>query len=176
MDGGGTELTGADFIQFCLRLYAAPGLREACLKLQDEQSLNVNCLLLAAWGAALGYSVSAGDWVSMAARTAVIQEKAVAPIRATRRAIGREAALDDELKQPLKRLLLYAEIRAEQAEERALHRLMMRCAARGDPGEALLRANLGAYAQLSAGMERFATLVIEARFMELLPCPRDPND
>lgn len=176
MEAGGTPLTGADFIQFCLRLYAVPGLREACLRLQDEHSLNVNCLLLAAWGAALGYALSAENWASMSARTAAIREKAVAPIRAARRAISREPSLDDDLKQPLKRLLLYAEVRAEQAEERALHRLMVRCASRAEAGEPLLRANLAAYAPLSIELERFATLVVNARFMDLLPCPRTNND
>jgi uncharacterized protein (TIGR02444 family) len=170
------QMTGADFIQFCLRLYAAPGIREAAIRLQDEHSLNVNCLLLAAWGAALGYSLPPEAWSSITARTAAIRDKAVAPIRATRRAISREPSLDDNLKQPLKRLLLYAEIRAEQAEERALHRLMVRSASRAGPGEPLLRLNLAAYAPPSVDLERFATLVVDARFMELLPCPRNPND
>lgn len=112
----------------------------------------------------------------MTARTAAIREKAVAPIRTARRAISREPLLDDDLKQPLKRLLLYAEVRAEQAEERALHRLMVRCASRAEAGEPLLRANLAAYAPLSIELERFATLVVNARFMDLLPCPRTNND
>lgn len=170
------HMTGADFIQFCLRLYAAPGVREVSLRLQDEHSLNVNCLLLASWGAALGYSLPSQSWTHLTARTAAIREKAVAPIRATRRAISREPALDDDLKQPLKRLLLYAEIRAEQAEERALHRLMLRNSLRAEPGEALLRHNLAAYAPPSVDLERFATLVVNARFMDLLPCPRNLND
>lgn len=169
-------MTGADFLQFCMRLYAAPGVREACLRLQDEQGLNVNCLLLAAWGAALGYRIDAGLWTFMAVKTAPIREKAVAPIRAVRRAISAEASLDDELRRPLKRLLLYAEVRAEQAEERALHRLMVRSAPRGEPGERLLRANLSAYAPPSAALEGFATLVVDSHFMDLLPCPRNPRD
>ncbi len=169
-------MTGADFIQFCLRLYAAPGIGKACLQLQEEHKLNVNCLLLAAWGATLGYSLSPETWVFITGRTAAIRDKAVAPIRATRRAISQENALDDDLRRPLKRLLLYAEIRAEQAEERALHRLMVRSAIRSEPGEPLLRRNLAAYAAPSIDLERFATLVVNARFMELLPCPRQPND
>lgn len=169
-------LTGADFVQFCLRLYAAEGVRQASLQLQDEHGLNVNCLLLAAWSAALGYSLSPAVWQSMTARTAVIRDKAIAPIRTTRKAISRETSLDDDLKRPLKRLLLYAEIRAEQAEERALHRLMVRSAARDEPGEPLLRRNLAANAPWCADLERFATLVVDARFMELLPCPRPIND
>jgi len=169
-------MTGADFIQFCMRLYAARGVRECCLRLQDEHGLNVNCLLLAAWAAALGYTIDAKQWASMTERTAPIRDKAVAPIRQVRRAIGAEAALDDDLKRPLKRLLLYAEIRAEQAEERALHRLMVRGTSRAEPGERLLRTNLEAYAPPSIELERFATLVVDSQFMELLPCPRNPND
>ncbi len=169
-------MTGADFIQFCMRLYAAPGVRECCLGLQDEHGLNVNCLLLAAWAAALGYAIDGKQWTSMTARTAPIREKAVAPIRSARRAISSEPALEDDLKRPLKRLLLYAEIRAEQAEERALHRLMLRTASRSQPGEELLRLNLGAYAEPSMELERFATLVVDSQFMDLVPCPRNPND
>jgi uncharacterized protein (TIGR02444 family) len=173
---GGQFLTGADFIQFCLRLYAAPGVGKTCLQLQDEHGLNVNCLLLAAWGAALGYCLKPETWVAITARTAVIRNKAVAPIRTARRTVSSEPHLDEDLKRPLKRLLLYAEVRAEQAEERALHRLMLRSAARSEPGEPLLRLNLAAYASPSINLERFATLVVDARFMELLPCPRQPND
>lgn len=173
---GGPFLTGADFVQFCLRLYAAQGVRQACIHLQDERGLNVNCLLLAAWGAALGYYLKPETWTAVTTRTAAIREKAVTPIRTARRAISREPSLDDDLKQPLKRLLLYAEVRAEQAEERALHRLMVRSGARAEPGEPLLRLNLAAYAPRSVELERFATLVVNARFMELLPCPRQLND
>jgi hypothetical protein len=53
---------------------------------------------------------------------------------------------------------------------------MLRSAARSEPGEPLLRLNLAAYASPSINLERFATLVVDARFMELLPCPRQPND
>lgn len=169
-------MTGADFIQFCMRLYAARGVRACCLTLQDEHGHNVNCLLLACWGAALGYAISTEQWAAMSARTAPIRERAVSPIREARRSISKEPALDDDLKRPLKRLLLYAEIRAEQAEERALHRLMVRTAAGAEPGEALLRRNLEAYAPPSVELERFATLVVDARFMELLPCPRNHKD
>jgi uncharacterized protein (TIGR02444 family) len=159
-----------------MRLYAAPGIRQVCLSLQDRDGLNVNCLLLAAWAGALGYRITGESWETMAAKTAPIREKAVAPIRAVRRSVASEATLDEEIKRPLKRLLLYAELRAEQAEERALHRMMVRSAAREAPSDGLFRANLAAYARPSAELDRFATLVVDARFMDLLPCPRNPND
>ncbi len=165
--------SAADFIQFALRLYSRTGMKETCLRLQDHFGLNVNCLLLAAWSARLGYSIDADLWSELQRQCTPIREAAIEPIRAVRRRISREPKLKEELRGPLKRMLLYAELRAEQAEERTLHDRMIARALKARPGPALLRQNLAAYAPPGEEIEHFATLVIESELLDPAPCPND---
>ena len=163
--------TGAYFLQFAMRVYALPGMKEACLALQDQARLNVNCLLLAAWAAHLGYEIDAALWADLQSHTAPIRESAVQPIRTLRRLISRNEKLREDLRAPIKRLLLYAELRAEQAEERALHDRMRALAPSAPPGPPLLLRNLAAYSELSPALNHFATLVIESQLLEVSTCP-----
>ena len=163
--------TGAYFLQFAMRVYALPGMKDACLALQDNLRLNVNCLLLAVWAARLGYEIDAALWSKLQAHTAPIREAAVQPIRALRRQISRNEKLRDDLRAPIKRLLLYAELRAEQAEERALHDRMRALALPAAPGADLLHRNLAAYCDPNPALTQFATLVIESQLLEVSNCP-----
>lgn len=163
--------TGAYFLQFAMRVYALPGMKETCLALQDQAHLNVNCLLLAVWAAYLGYEIDSALWADLQAHTAPIREATVQPIRALRRQISRNEKLRDDLRAPIKRLLLYAELRAEQAEEHALHDRMRAVAPTALPGPALLHRNLAAYSELSPALTQFATLVVESQLLEVSTCP-----
>jgi len=154
-----------------MRVYALGGMKDVCLALQDKCGLNVNCLLLAAWGAHLGFEMDAGLWAELQAHTAVIREGAVGPIRALRRQISRNTKLRDDLRAPIKRMLLYAELRAEQAEECALHDRMVARARRAEPGRELLLRNLAAYAEMGPELAQFANLVIESQLLEVAHCP-----
>lgn len=138
-------MSGAQFVQFCLQVYSLPGVRETCLNLQDNHGWNVNCLLLAVFAARHGWNVDASAWGNILENSSPVRERAVLPIRELRRRLSKDAALDAELRAPLKRLLLYAEIRAEQAEERLQFRNARRLATPAEPGMDLLRANLAAY-------------------------------
>ena len=131
------------FIQFCAALYQRPGVGEACLALQDGRGWNVNCLLLCAWAARLGYVLTAEFWVEARKAIAILDDEAVIPVRRIRRSISRNRKINDELKSGMRRLLWYAELRAEQAVEGTLHRTMAGLAQRGEPDVA---ANLLAYA------------------------------
>ncbi|MBI5282647.1 MAG: TIGR02444 family protein [Candidatus Solibacter usitatus] len=161
----------AAFVQFSLRLFSRDGVAPLCISLQDRHGLNVNCLLLAAWAAHLGYAIDSGLWRELQALTDPIRRGAVEPIRAVRRQVSSAPRLSDDLRAPLKRLLLYAEVRAEQAEERALHQHMVSRAPRHQPGPSLLADNLTAYAGGLPDLARFATLVVESRLLEQPPCP-----
>lgn len=156
----------AAFVQFCLRLYSHPGMSSVCLDLQNAAGLNVNCLLLAAWAARLGYSIDNALWSDLLRHTAPIREHAVAPIRALRRQISKETKLREDLRAPIKRLLLYAEVRAEQAEEYELHNRMAGLAGHGMPGSGLLRDNLAALAPVSPELERFVRLAVESGLLD----------
>ena len=160
----------AAFVQFSLRLFSHRGVAPLCISLQDHHGLNVNFLLLAAWAARLGYSIDAALWQELRTLTDPIRTSAVEPIRAVRRQISRAPRLPEDLRAPLKRLLVYAEVRAEQAEERALHQRMVSRAPRHQPGPALLAANLESYAGALPELARFATLVVESRLLEQTHC------
>jgi uncharacterized protein (TIGR02444 family) len=152
-------MSGADFIQFCLRLYSSPGVRPACLALQDRRGLDVNCLLLAVWAARAGLRLSSSAWRHLQAIASPIREGAVEPIRRLRRAISANESLAQELRAPLKRLLLYAELRAEQAEERQLFDAARRLATPAPYTPRLLEENLEAYCGRPPELDSFLTAV-----------------
>lgn len=135
--------TSAGFIQWCARAYGRPGVRESCLALQDRHGLNVNCLLAAVWAGEQGWALGPRDWTELKAAVATIDDAAVRPVRALRRAISKNPALDPELRAGVKRMLLYAELRAEQAVEAVLYERI--CAGPHAPG-GTPQSNLTAYA------------------------------
>ena len=104
------------FIQFCASLYERPGVAKTCLALQDSRGWNVNCLLLCAWAPLLGRSLTPEFWPHARRAIEILDSDAVTPIRLLRRSISKHRKLDEELKAGIKRLLWYAELRAEQAE------------------------------------------------------------
>lgn len=108
------------FIQYCARVYSLDGMKRVCLALQDRHSLNVNLLLAAAWAARHHCRLTPDRVDELRSAMAPADRDAVQPIRALRRAISRNEALDFDLRAGLKRMLVYAEIRAEQAVEAAL--------------------------------------------------------
>jgi len=156
----------ASFIQFALRMYARPGVAPLLLEMQNAEGRNVNCVLLAAWGARLGRRIDGALWTQLQAETAGLREAAVLPIRAVRKSISKDGRVPDELKAPLKRMLLYAEVRAEQAEEHELHRLMVRRAGEAARGLELLRENLTEYCGWTGRAARFAELAAESGLLE----------
>jgi uncharacterized protein (TIGR02444 family) len=145
--------SAAAFIQWCASTYSRPGMKQVCLAAQDGGGLNVNCLLAAVWAARQGLSLTATDWDELRAAIAPIETEATQPIRKLRRSLQSNKQLDQDLCAGLKRLLLYAELRAEQAAEAVLHAGVLRL---GRPGEATAEANLTAYAgALTTGLRDF---------------------
>lgn len=154
------EVSEAGFVQFCAALFDRPGVASYCIDLQDRRGWNVNCLLLSAWAARLGYVLSEEFWAEARAAIRVLDEEAVKPVRALRRRISRNPKFNEELKGGMRRLLWYAELRAEQAVESVLHRAMAMCARRG---ESNLLANLTAYAgEDSPDVRKLALLLSES--------------
>lgn len=154
------EASEAGFIQFCAALFDRPGVASHCIDLQDRRGWNVNCLLLSAWAARSGYVLSEEFWAEARAAIRVLDEEAVKPVREIRRRISRNPRFNEDLKGGMRRLLWYAELRAEQAVESVLHRTMARCARRG---ESNLLANLAAYAgEDSPDVRKLALLLGES--------------
>lgn len=108
---------------FAVAVYARPGVRELCLRLQDEHGLDVDVLLAAAWAAHQGLRLDAAAAGALDEAARPVRERFTLPIRELRRG----AAHDPELKQHL----LAAELRAERLAIQALYAALPRASAPG---------------------------------------------
>jgi uncharacterized protein (TIGR02444 family) len=107
-----------------LKAWAADGVAEACLELQDSAGQNIPLLLWAAWCAA-GGRIPDEDALEAAGDTArAWQETAVAPLRAVRRALKPRAPdLDDEAREAVRAMVKAVELEAERRLLTALEAL-----------------------------------------------------
>jgi uncharacterized protein (TIGR02444 family) len=107
-----------------LKAWAADGVAEACLELQDSAGQNIPLLLWAAWCAA-GGRIPDEDALEAAGDTArAWQETAVAPLRAVRRALEPRAPdLDDEAREAVRAMVKAVELEAERRLLTALEAL-----------------------------------------------------
>ncbi len=141
------------FWQFSLQVYAAPGVAEACLALQDRHALDVNLLLFACWAGASGHSLDRSAFRRLRAASEPWQREIVAPLRRARRALkpypgAEEAALRKSLQE--------FELQAERLEQDRLHAALTlhQEDPGGTPGDrtspALVAANLLGYLESRA--------------------------
>lgn len=149
----------AGFIHYCARLYSRDGMKRVCLALQDHHELNVNILLAAVWAAENGYAFTPARVQSLAAAIATIHRDAVQPIRQLRRTIQSNASLDLGLRAGLKRMLLYAELRAEHAVEAVLFQTITAWPA--SPGASIRDNILACAPEQSEELLQFIALVSE---------------
>jgi uncharacterized protein (TIGR02444 family) len=85
--GPGEELDlDSPFWRFALRVYARPAVAPQCLSLQDENGIDVNLLLFAAWCGCVGRRLQAGDIEAVAAQTRAWTQGVVVQLRRARRA------------------------------------------------------------------------------------------
>ena len=119
MTGQGLDLSN-DLWRFSCLVYAAPGVAEACLHLQDRHGADVNLLLLAAWlGATRGVrlemplldAIPGASW----------QDTVIGPLRAARRRV-KAGGLDDPSLKEFHARLLATELAAEQIRQAELFR------------------------------------------------------
>jgi uncharacterized protein (TIGR02444 family) len=140
------------FWNFSLEAYAAEGVAEACLDLQERRGCDVNVLLFCCWLGASGRpTVTADRLRSILQASSAWQSEIVQPLRAVRRLLkdrdwpGTLAETVDATR----RLVADAELAAEHAEQLKLVGLHAPPADRDRPVEKRLRAavgNLGVYA------------------------------
>ena len=113
-----------NLLDWSTRAWAADGVMEACLELQDAAGQNVPLLLWAAWCAADG-RVPKEDTLEAAGDTArAWQETAIAPLRAVRRALKAGALdLDDAGREAVRAQVQAVELEAERRLLTALQAL-----------------------------------------------------
>jgi uncharacterized protein (TIGR02444 family) len=99
------------FWDFSLEIYAAPGVKEACLEAQDRYGADVNLLLLLLWLDGTGLRLSGDGMKALLAVSSDWQQNSLAPHRVRRRAAkGTEAYTS----------LLAEELALEREAQRAL--------------------------------------------------------
>lgn len=103
------------FWDWALKAYAAPGVQEACLQLQDGTGQNVPLLLWAAWTAATGRALD-NDAVEGACDCArAWDEAAVTPLRTLRRTLkGTNPDIDNAAREALRDQVKAVELAAER--------------------------------------------------------------
>ncbi len=102
---------------FSLVVYAAPGVQDECLVLQERLALDINLLLLCAYAGVLGVTLSGQDVAAAAQAVAGWHGGIVQPLRGVRRAL-KGLARDDAaaLRNEVKRI----ELQSEQIEQAML--------------------------------------------------------
>ena len=140
------------FWNFSLETYAADGVAEACLDLQDRRGCDVNILLFCCWLGASGRPTLTADRLRTVLKVSdEWQAEIVKPLRQVRRLLKDKpwAAGLPEIVEAARRRVADAELAAEHAEQLKLASLYNPPADRDRPAEKRLRAavgNLGVYA------------------------------
>ena len=168
------------FWNFSLELYAAEGVAEACLDLQERRGCDVNVLLFCCWLGASGRPTLTADRLRTILKASdEWQVRIVRPLREVRRVLKDQAwpAALPETVDAVRRRVAEAELAAEHAEQLKLVGLHSPPADRGRLIEKRLRAavgNLGVYA-LCLGVVPDATdraavaTLMKGTFPDLLP-------
>jgi uncharacterized protein (TIGR02444 family) len=107
---------------YALKLYAQPGVAEACLLLQDRAGVDVNVLLVALYAAARrGLVLRAQDLQEMDADAQAWRQEIVLPLRAIRRRLKEgPAPAPGTDAESLRTKVKGAELQAEQIEQALL--------------------------------------------------------
>lgn len=145
------------FWDFSLRLYARPGVADACLRLQDRHGIDVNLLFYCLWLGMAGERASHRDVSHMMARVRSLHEDVVKPLRNARTALKRMLAAEAKELLPeigaLRAAIKKSELEAEHLEQVALSAIRpVQAESSGRADRALAEANAVAYLAL-AGAE-----------------------
>lgn len=103
------------FWRFSLAVYAAPGVADSCLRLQDAFGIDVNLLLFVAWIAADRHArMTVDELDKIEASAAVWHNSLVKPVRMARRELKASGG-------PVYAGIKAAELKLEQIEQALLH-------------------------------------------------------
>ncbi len=112
------------FWRFSLRVYAAPGVAEECLEIQDRFGADINRLLFVTWiGATRGVLLDEPALQRIDEAVEVWSNSVVQPLRAVRRALKQSPDIGCADVQELRKWTADTELFAEQVEQAMLHRI-----------------------------------------------------
>ena len=106
------------FWEFSLALYSRPGIADACLKLQDEHSVDVNLLLYCAWRCSVGAPLDAEGVSAVDAGIREWRAEVVQPLRTLRRKLKSVSGSDST-----RDLVKQAELDAERVQQLEMFKL-----------------------------------------------------
>lgn len=130
------------FWDFSLGIYAAPGVGEVCIALQDTFDADVNVLLFLLWLAGEGRAVRAEE---IDAHAAEWREGVVRPLRNVRRLLKEPAAASAEIRE-LRSRIKKAELDAEHLLQDKLYEYYQSLGGNPEkPSRALAEQNLRGY-------------------------------
>lgn len=109
------------FWNFSLTVYAAPGVEDECLALQNALNTDVNTLLFCAWiGNAHKVRLTGDNLQAIDDSVRIWHDKVVRPLRAVRQIMKPMAAMTDDAVKELRKNIARSELRAEQIEQAML--------------------------------------------------------
>ena len=159
------DIETREFWPFSLAVYRRPGVDEACLRLQDEFGLDVNCVLFCCWAATRYEPLTELEIKAMVAISRDWNQKIVAPLRDVRRALkDRQGTAPEGPVALLRQSVKDVELEAEWHEQRLLGDLLDAKATGNTSGETAL-ANFAAYLEADSVEQ---TIDIEALFQFLV--------
>lgn len=166
-------MTPADSLwEYANRLYAAPGVSDACLRLQDECDVDVCVLMLLLWLAQQRRAMRDTQVQMILRSSAEWREQVVQPLRGVRRRLKAPPTLIDAAdSEALRQAIKAAELRAERLELNALQSLFgeSRLCDSATDADAAARNNIGSYAAaVSAAFAPQAVDVLLAGFREIM--------
>src|SRR5436190_9887433 len=142
---------GCAFWRFSLGIYRRGDVAEACIRLQDEQKVDVNLLLFLLWQAELGRVLSEHEIEELERRIAPWRNATVIPLRAVRRALKPAPGLVPAPAAELFRTRIKAvELEAERLQQEAMDELARgsACGRKASSTQEAARANLARYAMI----------------------------
>lgn len=131
------------FWHFSGRVYARPGVAEACLALQERHRLDVNLLLFCAWAGSNGRRLDGGDIGLLRSAAWPWQDNVVAPLRSARRWLKQQRTLPEDLGEAFREEVKALELQAEMLEQLMLYQELAIDPGKGRPED--VAANLRLY-------------------------------
>jgi uncharacterized protein (TIGR02444 family) len=94
---------------YCLEVYARPGVEQACLALQDDYGLDVNLLLLSCWLGEQQRPFNNDLLTQLLQMSTQWQRELIAPLRSSRRWLKHQGGALSQLRENIKAVELQAE-------------------------------------------------------------------
>ncbi|HEX7762612.1 MAG TPA: TIGR02444 family protein [Cellvibrio sp.] len=126
---------------FSLALYAQPEVADTCLRLQDEQGINVNLLLWCVWLECKGLALDDAHLHEAQRRIRGWDQHYVVPLRHLRRRMKAEFGTQDAAVETVRKHIQQAELAAEKELQMRLQRVTQHWLEQGNASESAAMAS-----------------------------------